>query len=69
MCVCVCVEKGGVKSETPQLQFMSGAPSLIGKENKEKNRINHLGTGRSRTKHFAETNIAKRDSVRSFELV
>ena len=69
VCVCVCVERGGVKSETAQLQFMSGAPSLIGKENKEKNRTNHLGTGRSRTKHFAETNIAKRDSVWSFELV
>ena len=47
VCVCVSIERGGVESEKPQLQFMSGAPSPTGKENnKERNRTSHLGTGR-----------------------
>ena len=71
MCVCVSIERGGVKSEKPQLQFMSGAPSPTGKENKRREieQVILEQADPTRTKRFAKTSIAKRDSVWSFELV
>lgn len=57
-------EGGRVQSKKDSLQFMSKASSLIEKENKEKNIIGHLEQAeRTRTKGFAQINIAKKECM------
>ena len=57
MCVYmhVSIVGGGVQSEKLQLQFMSGAPSLIGRENNKEKNLTVIWKRQTRTKRFAET--------------